>query len=113
MIRPKEAYDPEVHHHFSNGVYAKEYRLAAGHTAITHKHNYPHMSILAQGEVVVTVEKVNPVGSLSYPLRAPEVIEIAAGLNHSIRAVTDTVWYCIHATDETDVEKIDQGLKAD
>jgi hypothetical protein len=62
------------------------------------------MSILAEGWVVVKVDGVET------EYHAPACINIEAGKNHEIIGVTDSVWYCIHATDETDVEKIDEVL---
>jgi hypothetical protein len=31
-------------------------------------------------------------------------------MNHSIEALEDTVWFCIHATEETDPTKVDEVL---
>ena len=75
------------------------------HTVISHKHNYDHMSILAEGTVIVEINgKQNTYFS-------PEVIEIKAGVEHSITAVNgQAVWFCIHATDCTDIEKVDNVL---
>jgi quercetin dioxygenase-like cupin family protein len=41
---------------------------------------------------------------------APTVVTIKAGINHAIYAVEDASWFCIHATDETDAEHIDEVL---
>ena len=35
---------------------------------------------------------------------------IVADVAHKIYAVTDIVWFCIHATNETDADKIDHTL---
>ena len=93
-----------VAHFFSDGVYAKEIRLPQDHFILQHKHVYDHMSILAEGWVVVKVDDVE----VEY--HAPACINIAAGKNHEVIAVTDSVWYCIHATEETNSEKVDQVL---
>lgn len=92
--------DPQVKHFFSSGVYAKEMHLPAGYVATTHKHNFDHLSILAQGTAIMN--------GITY--HAPDVLTILAGVEHSITALTDTIWYCIHATDETDESKIDAIL---
>ena len=39
-----------------------------------------------------------------------ERLEIKKDINHAIEALEDTVWFCIHATDETNIEKIDKVL---
>lgn len=41
---------------------------------------------------------------------APACIEILADKEHSILALDDAVWYCIHATEETDADKVDEVL---
>jgi quercetin dioxygenase-like cupin family protein len=95
---------PEIKHHFSGGLYAKQVSLPQDHFMVQHKHTYDHMSILAEGWVVVKVDDVET------EYHAPACINIAAGKSHEVTAVTNSVWFCIHATDETDVEKVDQVL---
>jgi quercetin dioxygenase-like cupin family protein len=96
--------DLGIEHHFSAGVYAKRMCLPAGHYAETHEHAYDHMSILASGDVTVEIDGVQT------RYTGGAVINIAAGKKHRIEAKTDSVWFCIHATDETDVEHIDEVL---
>lgn len=91
-------------HHFSEGVYAKQMHLPKGYFAVSHKHSYSHLSILAAGVAEVETDD----GKAIYA--APACINIAAGLNHKITALEDVTWFCIHATDETDVAKIDEVL---
>lgn len=93
-----------IQHHFSDGVYARQMKLPAGHFAVTHAHKYDHLSILASGEV--TVEFDNRIERHT----APAVITIFANQNHRIEAQQDAVWFCIHATDETDPLRIDEVL---
>jgi dTDP-4-dehydrorhamnose 3,5-epimerase-like enzyme len=40
--------------------------------------------------------------------RAPVAVTIRAGVSHGIVALEDSVWFCIHATDETDPAKVDE-----
>ena len=93
-----------ISHHFSDGLYAKEMTLKKGYIATSHSHKYSHLSILAKGDVYVRVN-----GVISYYM-APACIEIKAEEIHEIQALSDVVWYCIHATDETDINKIDEVL---
>ena len=88
-------------HHFAAGVYAKEMHLPAGWMAGTHLHAYDHLSILAQGHVRVTCAGV------ATEYTAPACVLIKKGLEHRIEASTDSVWFCIHGTDETDPAKVD------
>lgn len=96
--------DLHIQHHFSSGVYARQMYLPAGHVAQSHKHRFDHLSVLAQGEVLLEVAGV------STRYQAPACITIAAHAVHTITAIHDTVWFCIHATSETDVEQIDHSL---
>lgn len=96
--------DLQIRHFFSGREYAKQMVLPAGHCAETHEHQYDHISILATGEVVVCIDGVRErhVG--------PTALVIPAGKVHRIDAITDSVWFCVHATDETDPEKVDEVL---
>ena len=94
----------EVLHHFTAGVYAKQARIPAGITLTQHVHVHDHMSVLAQGQVFVEVDGHRQ----SYI--APHCLTIKAGKVHSIHAVTEAVWLCIHATDDTDPETVDQTI---
>jgi len=93
-----------ITHHFSDGLYAKETHIKAGEMLLQHKHNYSHLSVIAQGKVVVVNE-----GNIQI-IEAPACIEIKAGENHGVKAITDCVWFCIHATDEKDASKVDEIL---
>lgn len=96
--------DLEVEHHFSHGMYAKRMVLKEGYVIGSHKHKFPHMSILAKGIARVETDGESKI------YEAGECIEIAAGIEHRIFALEDIVWFCIHATDETDESKIDETL---
>jgi quercetin dioxygenase-like cupin family protein len=97
--------DLGIIHHFSSGVYAKQMTLPAGFTALSHSHNFDHMSILASGKVLVKTDDSDVV-----EYTAPTVVTIKAGVNHAIYAVEDSSWFCVHATEETDEEHIDEVL---
>jgi quercetin dioxygenase-like cupin family protein len=91
-------------HHFSDSLYAKECFIPAGSLIVQHKHTYDHLSIVAQGTVRVLID--DEVKEFT----APYCINIEKDKNHSVLAVTDCVWYCIHGTSETDETKIDEVL---
>jgi quercetin dioxygenase-like cupin family protein len=96
--------DLGIKHHFSDGVYAKQMHLPKGHQAVSHRHAYSHLSVLASGVAIVKTDDTE----ITYT--APACIEIAAGVKHAITALEDVTWFCIHATNETDIKKIDQVL---
>ncbi len=96
--------DLQIRHHFSNGVYAKQMHLPKGHYAVSHKHAYSHMSILAVGVATVEIDGVETTYGPG------SCIEIKAGAAHKITALEDVTWFCIHATNETDADNIDKIL---
>ena len=96
--------DLGVKHHFSSGVYTKQMMLPKGHFVVSHAHTYDHLSILASGTVIVKTDE----GSQVY--FAPACITIQKHVNHLITAVEDAHWFCIHATTETDPDKVDEVL---
>lgn len=65
--------------------------MAPGDVLVQHIHKYSHLSILAKGSVVVTVDGVQTTH------RAPTCIVIVAGKHHGVKALEDSVWYCVHA----------------
>ena len=96
--------DIGIQHHFSDGLYAKQMHIPKGYAAGMHKHEYSHLSILSKGRVIVRTDEYNK------EYIAPVCIDIKAGLNHTIEALEDAIWFCIHATEETDITKIDEVL---
>ena len=91
-------------HNFSDGLYAKQMVIPQGFVVGQHAHKYSHLSILAKGRVLVKTDDFDK------EYVAPACIDIKANVNHLIQALEDTVWYCIHATNETDINKIDEVL---
>ena len=92
-------------HNFSDGLYARQMHIPKGHVIVTHKHNYSHLSILAQGKVLLTQDDGSRV-----MYEAPTCIEITAGVKHGIETLEDTVWFCVHATSVTELDEIDNVL---
>ena len=97
-------FDPQIQHHFSDNLYAKQFFVPKGFMVGQHKHEYSHLSILAKGVVVLKTDDYN----IKY--EAPACIEIKKGVHHFIEALEDSIWFCIHSTEEKDVTKIDEVL---
>lgn len=85
-------------------MYTKETRIPAGYVLVQHAHKHDHLSILASGSVELLVDGVRSV------VHAPACLTIAAGKHHGVKSLTDVVWYCIHATDCTDENEVDEVL---
>lgn len=96
--------DLRIKHHFSSGVYMKEMKLPKDHYVNTHEHKYDHFGLLCSGVAIVELNGIQEIHE------GPCVIEIKAGKKHKITAIEDISWFCIHATGETDPEKIDEVL---
>lgn len=96
--------DIYVEHYFADKQYTKLMKLSAGQAIGKHTHSFSHLSILGMGRAKV----ITPAGAIEYT--APACIMIAANVPHVVEALTDITWFCIHATDETDPEKIDEVL---
>lgn len=95
-----------IAHHFVGGLYAKETHIPAGIKLTQHSHTFDHLSALMKGSVMV---EVNGRGEVHV---APKLLTIKAGQAHEVTAITDVVWACLHATDETDADRIDETLIA-
>ena len=93
-----------IKHHFSAGVYAKETLIPAGHVLVQHKHKFSHLSILASGSIELMVDGERKI------IHAPTCLTIEADKHHGVKSLTDVVWYCIHATECTDMDEIDEVL---
>ena len=93
-----------INHYFSAGVYAKETLIPAGHVLVQHKHKFSHMSILASGSIELMVDGKRKI------IHAPACLTIEADKHHGVKSLTDVVWYCIHATECTDLDEVDEVL---
>lgn len=96
--------EQDLHHHFSDGVYARELRLPAGTVATGKTHRHAHLSFLLKGDIsVLTEEGVKR-------LQGPAIVPANAGIKRAVYTHTDTVWVTIHATTETDLDEIERQV---
>lgn len=93
-----------ISHYFGAGVYAKEARIPAGNILVQHKHEHDHLSVLASGSVELIVDGIKSI------VHAPACLTIQANKHHGVKSLTEVVWYCIHATECTDIDEIDDVL---
>jgi hypothetical protein len=93
--------DCPVHHHFGPGVYIREVVLPTGAYVIGHRHKTPHINIMLEGRLTL----FNQDGSRS-ELTAPQTF--VGGAGRKIAYIHETVrWQNVYATDETDVETLE------
>lgn len=89
-----------IRHHFGGGVYMKQTFIPAGYQLEQHKHRFEHLSLLASGRALVNGEAYH----------GPAVIVIPALTPHSIVALSNCIWFCVHATSVTDPKEVDNTL---
>lgn len=96
--------DCPVLHHFGPGVYIREVRMPAGSLILGHRHKNAHTNILVSGRLKFLNE-----GGEVIELAAPAVITSNPGRKLAY-ILEDTVWQNVYATEERDVEKLEEML---
>ena len=98
------AADIGIAHHFGGGCYVKQTEIPAGASLAQHAHDHDHLSFLAKGRVMLSVDGVKR------QVDGPACLVIEAGKVHGVQALTDVTWLCIWATDCVDPEKVDEHI---
>lgn len=91
-------------HHFSKGLYAREIFIPKGTILIGKIHKYISLNILSQGDITILTEFGARRVCAPYTVVSPPLTK-RVGYAHE-----DTVWTTIHATEETDLEKLEEEL---
>lgn len=96
--------DLPLDHFFSDGIYMRVMTLEPSTllTGKTHKHN--HLAILLEGQVAVHSRQGTAV------FEAPYIVNVLAGDKRAFFSVTKVKWATVHATEETDLELLEQTL---
>lgn len=92
----------QIKHIHSDGVYIKAFKVPAGLQVYTKQFADEHISILGHGSVLL--EK----NGQKTKVVAPAHVVIDAMTRCKIVTLEDSVWYCIHATTETDQSVLDE-----
>lgn len=93
-----------LRHTFSPGVYVRELEIPRGAIVIGHLHKTEHVNMLIKGRMSVVVD-----GKL-VEVSAPFVVNSLPGTRKIGFAHEDSVWANVHATNETDLEKLEDAL---
>jgi len=96
--------DCPVLHHFGPGVYIREVRMPAGSLILGHRHKNAHTNILVSGRLKFLNE-----GGKVAELVAPVVITSNPGRKLAY-ILEDTVWQNVYATEERDIETLEEIL---
>lgn len=97
----------EPRHYFAPGLYLREITIPKGALVVGKIHKTTHVNIVSQGEISVLTE--NGIERI----KAPCTIISKPGTKRVGYAHEDTVWTTVHATDETDLVKLESDLIAE
>jgi hypothetical protein len=98
-----EDFNP-LKHSFAKGVYIREVFNPVGELLVTKIHKYSHPFFLLQGEMTILGEDGEK------RIKAPHYGITKAGTKRIIYAHTDCIFVTVHATDETDLNKIEEEI---
>ena len=101
-----EPEDFPTFHHFSEGVYLREFHIKAGEYVVGKIHRHNHMALMIKGRAKVVSEYGNEI------MDAPFIWESQAGTKRAVLALTDCIFVTVHPTDETDLKKIEEEVIA-
>jgi hypothetical protein len=96
--------DIEVAHYFAEGLYARQAVIPKGVMMVGKIHLTGHINVLLEG----TIDVMTELGVERYT--GPAVIVSNAGEQKVGYALTKSTWLTIHATTETDIDKLEQQL---
>lgn len=93
--------DCRTEHFFGPGLYIRQITIPAGALVVGHAHKTEHVNIMLKGRV--TIATPEGVATLSAPL-----VFIAPPGRKVALAHEETVWQNVHATDERDLDKLEE-----
>ena len=91
-----------IKHYFSKGVYARELFIPKGMVLTGKIHKHENLNIISKGDISIMTERG------FFRVQAPYATVSPPGTKRAGYAHEDTVWTCIHGTDETDLEVIER-----
>lgn len=93
-------------HQFVKGMYIREISVPKGQLIVTKIHKEAHPCFILKGDCSVLTE------SGPKRIKAPHYMITPAGTKRIVYVHEDTVWVTIHATKETNLEKIEDDVIA-
>lgn len=93
-------------HTFAKGIYVREITVPKGMLVCTKIHKYSHPVFLLKGDVSILEE------TGERRVKAPMHFITPAGTKRVCYCHEETVWVTVHATEETDLEKIEEEIIA-
>lgn len=105
-LPPEEHLDIPVRHYFANGLYAREVVIPAGALVVGKIHRAPHINVISKGRISVETDRGMET------IEAPFTFVAPPGTKRAGYAHEETVWTTFHASQETDLEKLETELIA-
>lgn len=96
-----ETLECKLVHTFNEGLYLRELHIPKGALIVGHRHRYKTTNMLVKGKMVIYD------GTESITVEAPFIAESEAFTRKVGYAIEDSVWVNVHATDETNIEKLE------
>jgi hypothetical protein len=93
-------------HYFAPGMYGREITLKRFNWAIGKIHKHAHLNFVTRGKVIVLTEDGPMV------ISAPHTFVSTVGTKRFVLALEDSTWTTVHATNETDLGKIEDEVIA-
>ncbi len=92
-------------HHFADGLYGRELHLPKGAILTGKTHRGRTLNIIPKGKI-----QVSAVGETPRIIEAPACFVSEAGTRRAGLALEDTIWINVHASEETDLVKLEAQL---
>ena len=104
VLLPEEQIDLPLNHFFGPGIYIREGFIPKGTLIIGHKHRFACTNVLVKG-------KMRVIGPDGIPSTIEAPLMFVSGPGRKIGyTLEDCVFQNIHATEETDLEKLEEQL---
>ena len=101
-----EQVETPIRHYFAAGMYAREMTIPSGTFVIGKIHRHQHISTVSKGDITVFTEFGKQ------RIKAPYTLVAEPGTKRAVYTHEETVWTTFHATNETDLEKLEAELIA-
>lgn len=96
-----------LRHHFAKGLYARELFIPEG-TALTGRiHTTEHLCFITKGRISISTDDGMKM------ISAPAIVVSKPGAKRAGYAHEDTIFVTVHATEETDIGKLEAELTCD
>lgn len=93
-----------LNHYFCGGVYARQITMPANTFVIGKRHKTSHFNIILKGKAHVLIDGVVSI------VEAPCILNSEENIRKILYIIEDMTWVTIHATQETDISKLENDL---